>query len=120
MSNAYNIHRQPMSSSSGAPAQAPMSVVAIIGLVAPFVCLWPVGLICSIVGLVQTKDGAKRGRGIAIAGVVVNGLFALFSIGMFIASPSELPTGPVRAEDVTTENAKEMADALEREVDNDG
>ncbi len=56
---------------------APMSGMAVAGFVSSVTICCPVlspllGLIFSIVGLAQTKGGARRGRGLAIAGLVIS------------------------------------------------
>lgn len=74
---------------SGQPPQGghdsrPTSVAAIIGLVGAFV-FWPVGLIASIIGISHTKPGRKKGRGLAIAGLVVSILAAIVAIFLIVA-----------------------------------
>lgn len=69
---------------SAAPTRAPerWSVFAVIG----FVCAWllaPAGLACSIVALVRTADDRMlRGRGLAIAGIVVSTVVMLAAIAV--------------------------------------
>ncbi len=55
---------------------APMSGMAVAGFVSSVIFCCPVlspllGLIFSLVGLMQTKGGMRRGRGLAIAGVII-------------------------------------------------
>lgn len=56
---------------------APMSGMAIAGFVSSVIVCCPVfspllGLIFSLVGLSQTKGGARRGRGLALAGLIIS------------------------------------------------
>lgn len=60
----------------GGPDSRPTDVVSIVGLVLAFL-LAPVGLVVSIVGLVRTAGGRRKGRGFAIAGVVVSVILTL-------------------------------------------
>ncbi len=55
---------------------APMSGMAVAGFVSSLIVCCPVlspllGLIFSLVGLSQTKGGVRRGRGLAIAGLII-------------------------------------------------
>ena len=55
---------------------APMSAMAVTGFVSSLIFCCPVlspllGLIFSLVGLSQTKAGVRRGRGLAIAGLII-------------------------------------------------
>ncbi len=55
---------------------APMSAMAVTGFVSSLIVCCPVlspllGLIFSLVGLSQTKGGVRRGRGLAIAGLII-------------------------------------------------
>ena len=56
---------------------APMSAMAVTGFVSSLIFCCPVlspllGLIFSLVGLSQTKGGARRGRGLAKAGLIIS------------------------------------------------
>jgi len=51
--------------------------VSVAGLVLALL-FWPAGLALSIVGITRTSEGQRRGRGLAIAGIVVSSLGALF------------------------------------------
>ena len=56
---------------------APMSTMAVVGFVSSVIVCCPVlspllGLIFSLVGLSQTKGGVRRGRGLAIAGLIIS------------------------------------------------
>ncbi len=56
---------------------APMSAMAVTGFVSSLIVCCPVlspllGLIFSFIGLSQTKGGARRGRGLAIAGLIIS------------------------------------------------
>lgn len=58
---------------------APWSVLAIVGFVTSFV-VSILGVVLSILGLRETVRTGKRGRGLAIAGIVVGGAFTLFGV----------------------------------------
>lgn len=73
----------------------PTSVAAIIGLIGAFV-FWPVGLIASIIGISHTKPGRKKGRGIAIAGLIVSILAAIVAIFIVVAIAGAASSPDVR------------------------
>lgn len=64
------------------PPQSP-SPLAIVGFVLAFV-LAPVGLVLSIVALIKTSKVHQRGKGLAIAGIVVGSLIIV--AGIFLSS----------------------------------
>ncbi|MGQ7297987.1 DUF4352 domain-containing protein [Quadrisphaera sp. KR29] len=67
---------------TGQPAgydNRPTSVAAITGLVFAFL-FWPLGLVLSIVGISHTKPGRKKGRGLALAGLILSAVFGLIGI----------------------------------------
>lgn len=66
------------------PDGPPLDIVSVLGLVLGFL-LAPVGLVLSILGLVRTSGGRRRGRGFAIAGVVVS-LVVTVLLGLLIAA----------------------------------
>lgn len=75
----------------------PTDVVSIVGLVMAFL-LAPVGLVLSIVGLSRTSGGKRKGRGLAIAGIIVSvvmslviaaAVVALVALGNFIADEAD-------------------------------
>ncbi|WP_407342160.1 hypothetical protein [Pengzhenrongella phosphoraccumulans] len=49
-----------------------ISSSAVIGFVFALLGVFPLGIAFSIGGLLQTQDGEKSGRGLAIAGVVIS------------------------------------------------
>lgn len=59
-------------------------VVSVLGLVLAFL-LAPVGLVLSIVGLFRTSGGRRKGRGLAVAGVVVSIVVTLLT-GLAVAA----------------------------------
>lgn len=59
--------------------ERPTSVAAVVGLVGALLC-WPVGLVASIIGLRHTKDGLQKGRGLAVAGVIISSVAAVTTI----------------------------------------
>jgi len=60
--------------------------VSIASLVLSLLCCAPVGLILGFVGISRTKGGKRKGRGLAITGVVLGLLGLLAWIGMGIAA----------------------------------
>ncbi|GMA24783.1 hypothetical protein GCM10025864_25420 [Luteimicrobium album] len=66
------------------PVQAPMSGLAIASFVLSLVWLWGVGsilaLVFGLVALRQIKRTGQRGRGFAIAGVVISGVTILLLV----------------------------------------
>lgn len=57
----------------------PMSRAAVAGFVLVFFC-WPAGLVASIVGVRHTGPGGKRGRGLAVAGLLLNGAALIIAV----------------------------------------
>lgn len=51
----------------------PLSKGAVLGFIFAFL-FWPLGVVGSLIGLAHTKPGMKRGRGLAVAGLVIEGL----------------------------------------------
>ena len=78
-----------------APPQ-PYSGTAIAGFVVSLVGVGVVGLILSVLGLKDTKNGQKRGRGLAVAGVVIGALGTLLQL-VFIVSFLALAADPAAA-----------------------
>jgi hypothetical protein len=57
--------------------------VSIAALIVSFLCcLAPIGVILGFVGLSRTKGGQRKGRGLAIAGIVVGIIVSLASAGI--------------------------------------
>ena len=54
-----------------APYRQPLSAAAVTGFVLSLLGIGVIGLIVSIGGLVETRRDARRGRGLAVAGVVL-------------------------------------------------
>jgi len=98
---------------SGQPPQGydarPTSVAAIIGLIGAFV-FWPVGLIASIIGVSHTKPGRKKGRGLAIAGLIISVLAAI-GTAVVIALLTAVATDPGVQDSVQQLN--ELSDGVE-------
>jgi len=64
---------------SNAPASSKTNALSVIGLIfAFFVPL--VGLICSIIGLAQAKKKGEKGKGLAIAGIIISVIVGLLQI----------------------------------------
>ncbi|MGJ7442680.1 DUF4190 domain-containing protein [Aquipuribacter sp. MA13-6] len=63
----------------------PTDLVSVLGLVFA-VLLAPVGLVLSIIGIVRTRDGRRKGRGLAIAGIVVSVLLSLVLAALVAAA----------------------------------
>jgi len=78
---------QPVQQGNSGMAIAAM-VLSLVGLIP---CFWVfqlpglLGLIFGFVGLGQTKDDRRRGRGMAIAGIVVGGILVLLCAVVWIA-----------------------------------
>ena len=54
--------------------------MAVAGFVLSLLC-WPLGIIFSAIGMNQTKaDPSQGGRGLAIAGLVISIVFAVFTV----------------------------------------
>lgn len=71
--------KQANNSLSNVPVSSKTNVLSIVGLIfAFFVPL--VGLICSIIGLVQAKKKGDRGKGLAIAGIIISVIVGLLQI----------------------------------------
>lgn len=75
------------------PVQLPsyngMSIAGfVLSCVSLVLCCFPItaiiGLILSIIGVPQTESRGERGKGLAVAGIVLNGLVLLFWIIMLI------------------------------------
>ena len=70
---------------SGQPQDGPPTdVVSIVGLVLAFL-LAPIGLVVSIVGLTRTAGGRRKGRGFAIAGIIVSVVVSLIVAAVTVA-----------------------------------
>lgn len=69
-----------------AQAQAPLSVSGLLSLIFAFIPSLNgiIGLILGIVGMNQTKDGRYSGRGLAIAGTILNGLLLVVWVFVFL------------------------------------
>lgn len=81
-------HGSPAPGYPQAPTYAPVqpySAMAIAGFVLSLLSVSVVGLILSVLGLKDTNGGAKRGRGLAIAGIVLGALGVLWQVVLFIA-----------------------------------
>lgn len=92
---------------------APLSGMAVAGFVSSVTICCPVlspllGFIFSVIGFIQTREGIRRGRGLAIAGLIISLLLvplhggAIIFVGTFGAgwqklalTMIELPTGDV-------------------------
>jgi len=83
--------RQPGPPSGGEP---PTSTLAVVGLVLAFLAA-PVGVVLSVLGLRETRGGARGGRGLAVAGIVIGsvitvlGLVAVVGLGIFAVSATQ-------------------------------
>lgn len=70
----------------GAFEQPKTDGVSIAALVLSLICCAPVGLVLGILGVRRTKGGVRKGRGLAIAGVVLGLLGLLVWVGLGILS----------------------------------
>ena len=94
MSNPYGndpYGQQPPNPYGGAPGggfnePAKTDGVSIAALVSSLICCAPVGLILGIVGIKRTKDGQRKGRGLAITGIILGLLGLLVWVGIGIAA----------------------------------
>lgn len=78
-------HGQPGQGYDGRPDPGPgTDVVSVLGLVFA-VLLAPVGLVLSIVGIARTRDGRRKGRGFAIAGIIVSVVLSLLVAALVVA-----------------------------------
>ncbi len=83
--------QQPPNPYGGAPGggfnePAKTDGVSIASLVLSLLCCAPVGLILGFVGIKRTKGGQRKGRGLAITGIVLGLLGLLAWVGMGIAA----------------------------------
>lgn len=53
---------------------APWNTMAIVGFVLSFLC-FPAGLVISIIAILQIRKTRERGNGLAIAGVIISGIY---------------------------------------------
>jgi len=60
------------------------NTLAIISLIGAFICT-PAGLICGIIALGQIKKTGEQGRGLALAGTIISGVFLVLSIVLVLA-----------------------------------
>ncbi|KAA1418680.1 DUF4190 domain-containing protein [Nocardioides humilatus] len=60
--------------------------VSIAALVTSLICCAPVGVILGFVGISRTKNGQRKGRGLAITGLVVGLIGTLVWVGIGIAA----------------------------------
>ncbi|MFC3688973.1 hypothetical protein [Aquipuribacter hungaricus] len=76
MSTSFDYPPPPSWSPAGAPdavpAPRPLDAWSVVALVCGVVGLTVVGLVAGVVGLVRTAGGRRRGRGLAVAGLVVS------------------------------------------------
>ena len=54
------------------PAAAKTNTMALVGFILSFLCLPPVALVLSIIGLSQINRTKEGGRGLAIAGIIIS------------------------------------------------
>ncbi len=94
MSNPYGndpYGQQPPNPYGAAPGSgfnepAKTDGVSIASLVLSLICCAPVGLILGFVGLKRTKGGQRKGRGLAVTGIVLGLLGLLVWVGLGIAA----------------------------------
>ncbi|MEQ1702630.1 MAG: DUF4190 domain-containing protein [Ilumatobacteraceae bacterium] len=84
----YQPYGQPVAQQAGNSGMAIAGMV--LSLVGIIPCFWGLqipgllGMIFGFVGLKQTKDNARRGRGMAIAGVVIGVILVLLCIALWL------------------------------------
>lgn len=71
----------------GYPAPQRYNGVAVAGFILSFFIALA-GLICSIIGLKQTKERGEKGRGLAIAGIIISALSIVLSLALVVAITS--------------------------------
>lgn len=91
--------------------QQPTSGLAIAGLVLAFVAPL-IGLVVSIIAVVKTGAGKARGRGLAIAGVVISALGTLFWTAIIVA----VVTGMSAYDDTTVIDSASDAEVVAEEA----
>jgi hypothetical protein len=78
-SSSASNSNQAINTPSNVPVSSKTNVLSVIGLIfAFFVPL--VGLICSIIGLAQAKKKGEKGKGLAIAGIIISVIVGLLQI----------------------------------------
>ncbi|MGN8050866.1 DUF4190 domain-containing protein [Curtobacterium sp. 22159] len=76
------------------PADQRFSVLAIVGFVLAFV-VNIAGLVVSIIALVQVRKTGERGRGLALAGIIISALsliLGVVSIIILVAAAANAPS----------------------------
>lgn len=71
----------------GYPAPQRYNGVAVAGFILSFFIALA-GLICSIIGLKQAKERGEKGRGLAIAGIIISALSIVLSLALVVAFTS--------------------------------
>ena len=66
---------------------------SIVSLVTALLGLTLVGVVCAVVGLARTAGGRRRGRGLAVAGLVVSVLVLLGQVALVVTLGPELVAG---------------------------
>ncbi|MBP7834548.1 DUF4190 domain-containing protein [Candidatus Saccharibacteria bacterium] len=78
-SSSASNSNQAINTPSNVPVSSKTNVLSVIGLIfAFFVPL--IGLICSIIGLAQVKKKGEKGKGLAIAGIIISVIVGLLQI----------------------------------------
>ena len=78
---------QPMQNNSNSGMAIASLVLSLVGIIP---CFWGfqipglLGMIFGFVGLSQTKDNARRGRGMAIAGLVIGIILVLIAVAVWV------------------------------------
>ncbi|GAA5167077.1 hypothetical protein GCM10023321_59210 [Pseudonocardia eucalypti] len=57
-------------------------MLAIVSLVLIFV-FWPAGIVCGMLARKQIRERDERGAGLALAGVIINGVLTVFAVLVF-------------------------------------
>ena len=96
------------------PVQRTMSVMAVLGLILAFFAP-PVGFILSVIALFTTGARRKRGKGLAIAGIIVSLIvgtligIAVFKVGKTVSTLAD--PGCVTGKAAITDNAGKLNDS---------
>jgi hypothetical protein len=112
--------QQPPNPYGGAPGggfNAPVKTdgVSIASLVLSLLCCAPVGLILGFVGIKRTKGGQRKGRGLAITGIVLGLLGVLAWVGMGVAAVA----GVAWFDSLVTPEEAEVGQCINIDTDDD-
>lgn len=107
--------------STQAPPSKSTSGLAIAGLILAFL-MAPIGFILSVIGLAQTSRGRRKGRGLAIAGLIVSLVIMGATTGLIIAASNSTLADPgcTTGKDAILHHGANMTDPNEVQATIDG